>query len=243
MTDIAYFDDRKKDKSEIAKERAKLQEHAKKKQEEYDRMKAEAERIKDPNFVQGQLVGIKMRDERREAARNARIQASTGAVLSRLDIEHMTCELCKVKIDVDNLTCPQCGLLYCQYCGAKMNMESPGQCPRCGGVPNYTPAPLVVTTVEDIPPEDRFWESLPECPKCKAAVQPDWDECPFCGYKMLKGTAPAGPTEHGPKKERKAAAPPPEETAEPAAEPEPEPEEEAEEEDAKKKKKRAKEGI
>ena len=235
MTFIAYFDDRKKQKSEIAKERAKLQEKAKKKQEEWERQKAEAEKIKDINFVQSQLVGIKMREERLEAKRNAKIQETTRAVLSQLDIEHMVCEVCKVKIDVDNLTCPVCGQLYCQYCGAKMNMEAPGQCPRCGGVPNYTPAPLVVTTIDDIPPEDRFWENLPECPKCKAAVQPDWDECPFCGYKMLKGTAPAGPTVHGPKKEKKVMAPPPEETSSA--------EEEAEEEEAKKKKKRAKEGI
>ncbi len=234
MTYISYFDDRSKEKSDIAKERAKLQEKAKKKQVEYDKKKAEAEKIKDVNYVQGQLVGIKMREERREASRNAKIQATMGAVLSRLDLENFKCELCNIPINIDNLTCPQCGQLYCQYCGAKMDMEAPAQCPRCAGVPNYTPAPLVVTTVDDIPPEDRFWEGLPECPKCKAAVQPDWDECPFCGYKMLKGTAPAGPTEHGPKKEKRPSQPPPEEKGE---------EEESAEEDTKKKKKRAKEGI
>ncbi|HMF33938.1 MAG TPA: hypothetical protein VKK79_21110 [Candidatus Lokiarchaeia archaeon] len=187
--------------------------------------------------MQSQLVGIKMREERKEAKRDAKIQVAVGAVLSTLDLSTFECEICHVKIDVDNLTCPQCGQLYCQYCGAKMNMEAPGICPKCGGIPNYNPAPMVVTTIDDIPPEDRFWESLPECPKCHAAVQPDWDDCPFCGYKLLKGTAPAGPTTEAPKKvkatmqgEPEAAAADEEEEAEP-------------EETKKKKKKRAKEGI
>ena len=178
-----------------------------------------------------------MREERKEAKRDAKIQVAVGAVLSTLDLSTFECEICHVKIDVDNLTCPQCGQLYCQYCGAKMNMEAPGICPKCGGIPNYNPAPMVVTTIDDIPPEDRFWESLPECPKCHAAVQPDWDDCPFCGYKLLKGTAPAGPTTEAPKKvkatmqgEPEAAAADEEEEAEP-------------EETKKKKKKRAKEGI
>ncbi len=61
----------------------------------YAGTKADVEKIKNINQVQGQLVGIKMREERMEAARNAKIQASK-------------------------------------------------------------PPPRVVTTVDDIPPEERF---------------------------------------------------------------------------------------
>jgi uncharacterized OB-fold protein len=58
----------------------------------------------------------------------------------------------------------------------------------------YTPAELVITKVEDLPPEERFWENLPTCPKCGATVQPDWPDCPICGAK-LSPTAAASPEE------------------------------------------------
>ena len=38
-----------------------------------------------------------------------------------------------------------------------MDMENPGLCPRCQRPPMYTPAELVITKVEDMAPEDRFW--------------------------------------------------------------------------------------
>ena len=65
-----------------------------------------------------------------------------------------------------------------------MDMENPGLCPRCQRPPMYTPAELVITKVEDMAPEDRFWETLPTCPKCGATVQPDWPDCPICGAKL-----------------------------------------------------------
>ncbi len=33
-------------------------------------------------------------------------------------------------------------------------------------------------------------ENLPECPKCKAAMESDWTECPFCGHKLKKESPP-----------------------------------------------------
>ncbi|MCP4763317.1 MAG: hypothetical protein GY870_16200, partial [archaeon] len=90
------------------------------------------------------------------------------------------------EVSLSNLTCPNCGALYCQYCGAAMDMMNPSKCPRCGGAPYYTPAKLVLTKVEDLPPEERFWEELPNCPKCAAAVQNDWDDCPFCNTKLSR---------------------------------------------------------
>ncbi len=94
---------------------------------EYKSPHVNAEKVKDVKRVQDQLVGIKMREQRREAARPAKIPAGTSQVSS----------------------------------------------------------------IDDIPPEDRFWEGLPECPKCKAAVQPDWDACPFCGHKINKLRSPS----------------------------------------------------
>ncbi|MHA1822054.1 MAG: zinc-ribbon domain-containing protein, partial [Promethearchaeota archaeon] len=108
------------------------------------------------------------------------------------DIDHFKCKVCGADVSLSNLTCPNCGQLYCQYCGAPLDMENPGVCPRCGGIPYYQPAELVITRVEDLPPEERFWEELPTCPKCGATVQPDWDSCPICGAKLSPSKKPTG---------------------------------------------------
>ncbi|MHA1732327.1 MAG: zinc-ribbon domain-containing protein [Promethearchaeota archaeon] len=199
---MAYFDDRKK-KQEIAKERGKMKKRAIKAQKEYEREKARAELIKDERYVQRELTRVTAGLERAREKRDREIRDTLEHVGKTGDT--FKCKVCGGEVEWDNLTCPQCGSLYCQYCGALMDQENPGQCPRCGGVPNYTPAPLVITTVESMPEEDRFWEQLNECPKCGAAVQDDWDECPICGAKLAgKGTAPAGPTTEAPKKVKKA---------------------------------------
>ncbi len=46
------------------------------------------------------------------------------------------CENCDGIIDWIYMTCPNCEQMYCEYCWGKMDMEHPGKCPHCGGVPN-----------------------------------------------------------------------------------------------------------
>ncbi len=201
---MAYFDNRKK-KEEIQKERKKMKKKALKAQQEYEREKARAELIKNEDYVQKELTRVTTSMDKMRARRDWEIKSSLAHIGGTG--ETFKCEVCGGDVEWDNLTCPSCGTLYCQYCGAKMDQQNPGQCPRCGGVPNYTPAPLVITTVESLPEEDRFWEELKECPKCGAAIQDDWDECPICNAKLAgKGTAPAGPTTEAPKKVKKAMA-------------------------------------
>jgi len=76
-------------------------------------------------------------------------------------------------------------------------MENPGLCPRCQRPPMFTPAELVITKVEDLPPEDRFWEDLPTCPKCGGAVQPDWNECPICNAKLTPTASGSSNADNG----------------------------------------------
>ncbi|GAB4304975.1 MAG: hypothetical protein Kow0069_00120 [Promethearchaeota archaeon] len=199
---MAYFDEKKRD-ADVEKKRKKLQKKAKRKQKEYDKKRKAAEMIKDEGYVQRELARQTMKMERARKKRDAEIQDTIAKVGG--PGESFQCEVCGSQVEWDNLTCPSCGQLYCQYCGAPMDMENPAVCPRCQGVQNYTPAPMVITTVEQIPEEERFWEQLPECPKCNASVQPDWDECPLCGAKLAgKGAAPEKLPTAGPKKERAA---------------------------------------
>jgi Zn finger protein HypA/HybF involved in hydrogenase expression len=105
------------------------------------------------------------------------------------DKDTFECAGCHMRVSINTLACPRCGQLHCQHCGAPLPMgnDFTGKCPRCEGFQNFETAELVVTKVEDIPPEERFWEELPSCSKCGAAVQADWDDCPFCGTKVAKG--------------------------------------------------------
>ena len=105
--------------------------------------------------------------------------------------EKFICKACGAQIGLGNINCPGCGTLYCQYCGALMDQLNPGKCPKCSGIPNYNPAQLVITKVEDIPEEERFWEALDGCPKCGGAIQEDWEKCPVCGAKLEPKVAPA----------------------------------------------------
>jgi hypothetical protein len=186
------FDD-KKNKKEMDKDRAVLRKHAEKAQAEYDRKKKEADKIKDENYVQLKLAEEKLKDEELLKKRDFIVHKNLKEALGA-DVDSFKCKVCGAQVSLTNLTCSDCGTLYCQYCGMQMNMENPGTCPRCGGTPFYTPAELVITKVEDLPPEERFWEELPTCPKCGAAVQPDWDQCPVCNVKLSpsqKSSAPA----------------------------------------------------
>ena len=186
------FDDKKYQK-EKDKDRERLRKHAEKIQAEYDRKKREADKIKDENYVQAKLAQEKLKDEELLKKRDLIVHKNLKEALGA-DVDSFKCKVCGAKVSLANLTCPQCGQLYCQYCGMQMNMENPGTCPRCGGTPFYTPAELVITKVEDLPPEERFWEELPTCPKCGATVQADWDQCPICNTKLSpsqKSTAPA----------------------------------------------------
>ena len=123
-----------------------------------------------------------MKDEELNRKRDEIVQKNLEGLDK--DVEDFKCKACGSTVSLSNLTCPVCGQLYCQYCGAPMDMLNPGQCPRCGRAPMYQTAELVITKVEDIPAEERFWEELPSCPKCSAAVQPEWAECPICGAKL-----------------------------------------------------------
>jgi len=187
-----------KEKKDVEKEKImkKLRKHAIREQLKEDRKRKEAEKIKDDAYVQQKLAEEKMKDEMLMKKRDEIIKRNIGDLLK--DIKHFKCKACGSEVELENLTCPVCGQLYCQYCGAAMDMLNPGVCPKCGGVPFYQPAELVLTRVEDIPPEERFWETLPECPKCGAAVQPDWPECPICGQKLEgKGSLDEGKADEG----------------------------------------------
>ncbi|MBD3352542.1 MAG: hypothetical protein GF364_13725 [Candidatus Lokiarchaeota archaeon] len=176
------FKKNKKDDKEKAKLKKKLRKHAIREQMKYDKKRKEAEKIKDEAYVQEKLAIERLKDEELMKKRDEVVKKNLAGLMK--DIKDFKCKACGNKVQLENLTCPMCGQLYCQYCGAKMDMMNPGKCPKCGGVPMYQPAELVITKVEDIAPEDRFWEELPSCPKCGAAVQPDWAECPICGQKL-----------------------------------------------------------
>jgi hypothetical protein len=176
------FDD-KKESAKWKKEREKIRKHAMRKQAAYDRKRKEAEKIKDEDYVQQKLAQERIKDEEAIRKRDQLVHRNLQAALGE-EVTSFKCKYCRAEVSLSNLTCPNCGHLYCQYCGAPMDMENPGKCPRCGGAPMYTPAELVVTRVEDVAPEDRFWEELPSCPKCGAAIQPDWDSCPFCNARF-----------------------------------------------------------
>ncbi len=53
------------------------------------------------------------------------------------------CENCDGIIDWIYMTCPNCGQMYCEYCWGKMDMEHPGKCPHCGGVPKHDVPPFL----------------------------------------------------------------------------------------------------
>ena len=181
------FDD-KKDTKKAKKEREKIRKHALRQQAAYDRKKKEADKIKDEDYVQRRLAEERIKDEDALRKRDQLVHRNMQNALGE-EVTSFKCKFCQTEVSLSNLTCSNCGHLYCQYCGAPMDMENPAKCPRCGGSPMYTPAELVVTRIEDIAPEDRFWEELPACPKCSATVQTDWDTCPFCNTKLKKGGA------------------------------------------------------
>lgn len=193
---MIFLFDNKKDDKEKEKLRKQLKKHAIQEQMKYDAKKKEAEKIKDEAYVQTKLAEEKLKDEELMRKRDQIVSKNLAGL--NIDVKNFKCKTCNSVVELENLTCPNCGQLYCQYCGYPMDMENPGQCPRCGGAPFYQPAELVITKVEDIPPEERFWEELPSCPKCSAAVQPDWPECPICGAKLSgKGKLDEGKADTG----------------------------------------------
>jgi len=183
-----------KEESEKEKARAKMKKKAEKYKKEQDLIKKRAERILDKDFVEKRLEFERKRDERKLLIRDGRIATIQQEILGD-EKKTFPCKICQTEIGLGNITCPKCGQLYCQYCGQMLEMgdKFTGKCPKCGGFQNFTPAKLVQTTVEDIPEEERFWEEFPECPKCGAAVQQDWDDCVICGAKLeaKKEQAPA----------------------------------------------------
>lgn len=190
----------KKEKEEDDKEKKKMEKKIRKKamkvKKELDKKKKEAERILDMDYVERRLSFERKRDEKRSAYRDGVIHEMQEEILADQK-DTFTCKTCGQEIGLGNMQCPNCGALYCMYCGFKLpdGEEFTGKCPKCQGFQNVTPAKLVQTTIEDIPEEDRFWEALSECPKCGGAIQPDWDECPICGEKFKKKQAATGPKE------------------------------------------------
>lgn len=197
---MSYFDDSKR-KEARKKARKKMRKKALKEQKKYEKIKAEAELIKDKDYVQRELGRATIKLERDREKRDDEIRDTLQHIGG--PGETFKCKVCGEPVEYDNLTCASCGSLYCQYCGELMDQMNPGVCPKCKGVQNYNPAPLVITTVESMAPEDRFWEDLPECPHCGASIQPDWDECPICGKPLVPQSAPAGPTKEAPRKVKK----------------------------------------
>ena len=183
---------KKKDPSKD-KMRKDLQAHAMRAQAAHDRRKKKAQRLLDKNYVDAQMKIQEADRAVMEAKQTALIKKSMDEI-KKTDLKAFKCKDCGTMVDMQNLTCPMCGALYCQWCGAAMDMMNPGLCPRCNRPPMYTPAELVVTKVEDMAPEDRFWEALPTCPKCGATVQADWPSCPICNSK-LEGLVAAAPAE------------------------------------------------
>ncbi len=174
---------------EIEKARKKFQKKAMKAQKEADRKRKEAEKILDKDYVERALGWERKRDESFQVKRDIRIHEMEEEVLKDVG-EKFECKACGTPIGLGNINCPNCGTLYCQYCGAMMDQLNPGKCPKCGGIPNYTPAQLVITKVEDIPEEERFWDQLDNCQKCGGAIQPDWHKCPVCGADLEPKTKP-----------------------------------------------------
>ena len=185
---------KKKVDPEKERMRKQLEAHAMKVQKEHDRKVAASKRLLDQNYVNQQMQIQQQQQAAFESRQNAMIQKSMEQI-KKTELKSFKCGECGSAVDMQNLTCPNCGQLYCQWCGAKMDMMNPGMCPRCNRPPFYTPAESVITKVEDIAPEDRFWEDLPTCPKCGAAIQPDWPDCPFCGAKF--DGVPAAPSKAG----------------------------------------------
>ena len=177
------FKDNKK-KSKLQKQ---FDKEAAKELERVAKAKKEADKIKDDEYVRQKLEMIKEEQKIKDAKRQA-ILEKEKASLKDEDKDTFECAGCHQRISISTLACPKCGQLHCQHCGAPLPMgyTFDGKCPRCEGYQNFQVAELVVTKVEDIPPEERFWEELASC-KCGAAVQPDWDDCPFCGAKIAKG--------------------------------------------------------
>ncbi len=174
------------------KKKSKLQEQfdkeAAKELEKAERARKEAKMIKNTEYVKNQLEIIK-EEQRIKEAKMRKVLEKEKESLKDENKDTFECAGCHRRISVSTLACPHCGQLHCQHCGAPLPMGDnfDGKCPRCEGYQNFETAELVVTKVEDIPPEERFWEELPPCPKCGAAVQSDWDECPFCNTKLGKG--------------------------------------------------------
>lgn len=182
--------EKKKTKEEIEKEklRKKMLKKAQKDKKEADRIKEQAERILDENYVERRLAFERKRDEKKTAFRDGVIKEMTDEILAD-EKETFACKTCGTEIGLGNMQCPNCGQMYCPFCGYILHdKDFTGKCPKCGGfaAAGVTPAKLVQTTVEDIPEEDRFWEALSECPKCGAATQAEWDDCPICGAKLQK---------------------------------------------------------
>lgn len=180
-----------KDKAKMKKE---LDKHAAQVQAEWERKQQLSKRVLNKEYVRSQLAIQAEEDEKIKAKQDAMI-SKTMKQIKKTELSAFKCILCGSWVDMQNLTCPKCGQLFCQWCGASMDMLNPGICPRCQRPPMYTPAELVITTVESMAPEDRFWESLPTCPKCGGTVQPDWTECPICNAKLTPSAAGAPPAE------------------------------------------------
>jgi rubrerythrin len=183
------FKPKKVDK-ETQKMREEIERKSLKAKEEWERRQREASKLLDKEYVQKQLAIGKVQDEMLEQ-RQQKLISKTMDQIKKTELHAFRCKNCNTMVDMQNLTCPQCGQLYCQWCGSPMDMMNPGLCPRCQRPPMFTPAELVITKVEDLPPEDRFWEELPTCKKCGAAVQPDWPQCPICNAKLSPTAAPS----------------------------------------------------
>ena len=188
------------------KMRNKLLKHAKKVQKEADMKKQRAKLLRNEDYV-----NAKMEEERKRLSKFKEQQRRTikkgmeDIDATKHELEAFNCFECGAPVNMQNLTCPRCGQLYCQWCGAKMDMQNPGLCPRCKRPPYYTPAQDVITKVEDLSQEERFWEELPECPKCGGAVQKEWDECPICGAKLAGGGGSPAPASRGSAPQQEAA--------------------------------------
>ncbi len=114
---------------------------------------AQSKRLLNKEYVQAQLA-IQQDEDDKINARQQRMINKTMKQIKKTTLTAFQCHFCKAMVDMSNLTCPNCGQLYCQWCGAPMDMENPGLCPRCQRPPMYTPAELVITKVEDMAPEE-----------------------------------------------------------------------------------------
>lgn len=168
----------------------KIDENAKRAQLEYDQEKKRALKLIDPVYVRQKMAELTALQDEFEEKQKVLLEKNAKKI-KYTELDAFPCFTCGAPVDMKFLTCSRCGALYCQWCGAAMDMLDPSRCPRCNNPPFYTPAELIITTVESIAPEDRFWEQLPLCPKCGASIQEDWTECPICLMRLTPTKIPS----------------------------------------------------